>query len=109
MKKTFILLFTFSFLLNACGKPISTNDINTDITIKTKQTIPIPNTTPTEVTVNYIATDSAINTTTIKKSYTSTEVSEHLNGSSCWLILDGKVYDVTLFISQHPGGEAILK
>lgn len=105
MKKTFIILFTFSFLLTACGKPISTTEIKTDTTIKSDQTINVPKIIPTEVTAN----DISIDTTVIKKSYTSTEVAEHSNRSSCWLILDNKVYDVTLFIAKHPSGVAILK
>lgn len=44
-----------------------------------------------------------------KKSYTAADVATHSNASSCWLILDAKVYDVTKFIPSHPGGEAILK
>lgn len=33
------------------------------------------------------------------------EVSEHNKTSSCWLSIDGSVYDVTSFLSSHPGGE----
>lgn len=27
---------------------------------------------------------------------------------SCWIEIDGNVYDVTEFLYEHPGGEAIL-
>lgn len=37
------------------------------------------------------------------------EVPKHTNMSSCWMIIDGKVYDLTKFISQHPGGNRILQ
>ncbi len=38
------------------------------------------------------------------------EVGEHNSENSCYTIIDGKVYDLTSWISQHPGGkEAILK
>lgn len=43
------------------------------------------------------------------KSYTAAEVATHSTASSCWLILDAKVYDVTKFIPSHPGGNEILK
>lgn len=41
--------------------------------------------------------------------YTTTDVSSHDNRADCWLILSGKVYNVTDFISKHPGGNEILK
>ncbi|KAJ1351596.1 hypothetical protein KIN20_007678 [Parelaphostrongylus tenuis] len=38
------------------------------------------------------------------------EVQLHSTAESCWIILDGKVYDVSTFLSEHPGGgEAILE
>jgi cytochrome b involved in lipid metabolism len=36
-------------------------------------------------------------------------VSAHDSETDCWIVLEGKVYDVTPFISSHPGGEAILE
>ena len=42
--------------------------------------------------------------------YTLEEVSEHNNEKSLWLVVDGKVYDVTSFLEKHPGGRnAFLK
>ncbi len=32
------------------------------------------------------------------------EVSLHKSEESCWVILDGKVLDVTSYLQQHPGG-----
>jgi cytochrome b involved in lipid metabolism len=32
------------------------------------------------------------------------EVAKHNNSSSCWMVISGKVYDVTTAISSHPGG-----
>ncbi|CAE6429727.1 unnamed protein product [Rhizoctonia solani] len=36
------------------------------------------------------------------------EVATHNTPQSCWIIVSGKVYDVTEFLSEHPGGSAIL-
>ncbi|KAI1504067.1 FMN-dependent dehydrogenase-domain-containing protein [Biscogniauxia marginata] len=36
------------------------------------------------------------------------EITKHRTTSSCWLVIDGKVYDVTSYLSRHPGGPAIL-
>jgi|GEM_PF-1631609 len=44
-----------------------------------------------------------------KTTFTVAEVAEHASESDCWLILSGKVYEVTEFIPSHPGGKAILK
>jgi hypothetical protein len=33
-------------------------------------------------------------------------VSAHNSQSSCWSAIDGKVYDLTDWIRQHPGGAA---
>ncbi|XP_016966396.1 uncharacterized protein LOC108035329 [Drosophila biarmipes] len=30
------------------------------------------------------------------------------NGKPCWLIIKGNVYDVTKFLSEHPGGGDVL-
>ena len=37
------------------------------------------------------------------------ELAKHDNIQNCWLLIDGKVYDVTNFISTHPGGLAIVQ
>ena len=36
------------------------------------------------------------------------EVAKHNDKKSCWIVLDSKVYDVTSFLSEHPGGAAII-
>ena len=41
-------------------------------------------------------------------SYTITEVATHNLEADCWMVIEGKVYDVTKFIPGHPGGKAIL-
>ena len=39
-----------------------------------------------------------------KNAYTMAVVASHNSGSSCWTAINGKVYDVTGWINQHPGG-----
>jgi len=36
--------------------------------------------------------------------YTLTEIAPHSSESDCWIIVRGKVYDVTTYIPSHPGG-----
>ncbi|KAG1367716.1 cytochrome B5-like protein [Cocos nucifera] len=42
------------------------------------------------------------------KTYTKEEVSLHNKRDDCWIIVKGKVYDVTPYVEEHPGGDAIL-
>lgn len=42
--------------------------------------------------------------------FTRAQIAKHNTDKDCWLIVDGKVYDVTDFIDEHPGGyEAVMK
>ncbi|KAI2780112.1 FMN-dependent dehydrogenase-domain-containing protein [Daldinia loculata] len=36
------------------------------------------------------------------------ELAKHNTPSSCWIVVSGKVYDVTPYLGDHPGGPAIL-
>ncbi|OBZ69492.1 Cytochrome b2, mitochondrial [Grifola frondosa] len=36
------------------------------------------------------------------------EVAQHNTRESCWIIVHGKVYDVTEFLPEHPGGSKII-
>lgn len=39
---------------------------------------------------------------------TRDEVQTHDNADDCWIIIHGKVYDVTKFLAEHPGGEKVI-
>ncbi len=43
------------------------------------------------------------------KYYTAAEVALHTSTQSCWSIVNGKVYDLTSWISRHPGGSGAIK
>ncbi|GMI71803.1 cytochrome B5 isoform B, ARABIDOPSIS CYTOCHROME B5 ISOFORM B [Hibiscus trionum] len=43
-----------------------------------------------------------------EKLFTLAQVSEHNKPKDCWLIINGKVYDVTNFLEDHPGGDEVL-
>ena len=40
--------------------------------------------------------------------YTTEEVNKHNTKEDCWLIIKGRVYNVTEFLSIHPGGSSIV-
>ncbi|KAL4796156.1 FMN-dependent dehydrogenase-domain-containing protein [Aspergillus venezuelensis] len=44
----------------------------------------------------------------MSKVFDAAEVAKHNTKESCWVILYGKVYDVTDFLSEHPGGSKII-
>lgn len=37
-----------------------------------------------------------------------TELSSHNTEKDCWMAINGKVYDVTKFLDEHPGGFDIM-
>ncbi|XP_032458518.1 cytochrome b5 isoform X1 [Phocoena sinus] len=43
------------------------------------------------------------------KYYTLEEIQKHNHSKSTWLILHYKVYDLTKFLEEHPGGEEVLR
>ncbi|XP_045817245.1 cytochrome b5 [Trifolium pratense] len=45
---------------------------------------------------------------TLSNFYTIKDVSEHKAKDDCWIIVDGKVYDVTKYLDDHPGGDDVI-
>ena len=43
-----------------------------------------------------------------RKVLNGNEVAQHASKESCWVIIKGKVYDVTEYLEKHPGGSQIL-
>jgi cytochrome b involved in lipid metabolism/F0F1-type ATP synthase membrane subunit c/vacuolar-type H+-ATPase subunit K len=40
---------------------------------------------------------------------TATEVAKHNTGTDCWSVVGGNVFDLTSYVSSHPGGAAVIK
>jgi cytochrome b involved in lipid metabolism len=60
-------------------------------------TTPTPTPTPTKTTPKPTS-----------KSYTAAQVATHKTGSDCWSIINKKVYNLTSYVSSHPGGSAVI-
>ena len=43
-----------------------------------------------------------------EKEFALEEVQKHVSRDDCWLIIGGRVFDVSTFINDHPGGPALL-
>mmetsp|Transcript_13770 Transcript_13770/g.34631 ORF Transcript_13770/g.34631 Transcript_13770/m.34631 type:complete len:480 (+) Transcript_13770:121-1560(+) len=44
----------------------------------------------------------------MSKSVSWSELSKHSTAQDCWVALHGKVYDVTQFLAEHPGGAKVI-
>lgn len=44
----------------------------------------------------------------MSQKYSPSEISVHSTKKDCWLVIHGKVYDVSTFMEDHPGGEEAL-
>ncbi|EKX31560.1 hypothetical protein GUITHDRAFT_98775 [Guillardia theta CCMP2712] len=40
--------------------------------------------------------------------YSSADLELHKTKEDCWMAIHGKVYDVTKFLIEHPGGEEVM-
>ncbi|MEY5023852.1 MAG: hypothetical protein RL569_765 [Actinomycetota bacterium] len=42
-------------------------------------------------------------------SFSAAEVAKHNSATNCWSVVNGKVYDLTSYVSSHPGGSSVIK
>ncbi|KAK6731845.1 hypothetical protein RB195_007977 [Necator americanus] len=42
------------------------------------------------------------------KEISLSEVEKHSTVESCWIVMEGKVYDVSKFLNEHPGGAEVI-
>ncbi len=71
-------------------------DTTTSVTVSPGTTTGTPGTTPTPTPVP------------TPTSYTLAQVATHSSAASCWAAINGKVYNLTSWIRQHPGGQTAI-
>jgi cytochrome b involved in lipid metabolism len=69
----------------------------TSPTQATAVTTPVPPSTPTTPSVTPPAT-----------TITLAQVAQHSTTNDCWMVIQGKVYNVSTYIGRHPGGNTIV-
>lgn len=42
------------------------------------------------------------------KTYSLSDVTQHATEDDCWMAIEGKVYDLTAYISEHPAGASTM-
>ncbi|CAK7326226.1 unnamed protein product [Dovyalis caffra] len=45
---------------------------------------------------------------TLSKLYKMQEAAQHNTPQDCWVVIDGKVYDVGSYLDEHPGGDDVI-
>ena len=122
MKTTLSLLVLFFVVLGG-GYLLSTrSQPNTPVAVVTpaqKSATTTQGTTPAPVTPPKTSTGSGQGSTgtgtgsgstggTTAGTYTSAQVATHNTSGSCWTSINGSVYNLTTWISQHPGGQGAI-
>ena len=44
----------------------------------------------------------------ILRTISYSELQEHTTEDSCWVLIDGQVYDATSILDSHPGGKGVI-
>jgi hypothetical protein len=108
----------YSFLITARAKSsitVAVGDREVPGTVTRGALPPVPTSTPTP-TPTPTATPSPTPTATpsptptvAKSGYTMADVRANATPAKCWTAIDGNVYDLTRWISSHPGGASPIR
>jgi cytochrome b involved in lipid metabolism len=65
-------------------------------------------TSPSTNPLNESQSTTNSSTTNVSSTFTAAQVATHSKPADCWLIISGKVYNITNFLDQHPGGADVI-
>lgn len=77
--------------------------------VKSPSPAPTPVASPTPTAVASASPTPTPTPTTTQRSYSAKDLATNNSANSCWSAIDGKVYDLTQWISLHPGGPSAIK
>ncbi len=97
-----IIILLLTFTLSARK---TTTDSQNQIPNPSGEVTPTATSTPNTSGIN-VDLNTSVGT---EKSYTMAEVAKHSTKADCWTAVNGNVYDLTSFVTKHPGGDKILK
>lgn len=94
------------YYIGTLGEPVDGNGQIAQLSVSPRA---VPRSVPGQTTVNRpLYTTPAVapvnNAATAQVSLTLAEVATHNTLQNCWIVVSGTVYDVTRYISSHPGG-----
>lgn len=95
----FILLAGFAYIIYN-GRPVM-HLAQENLAQETTSTATNSSENPTEVPSQ---AGEGTQTASTSDTYTLAQVQSHNSQQSCWSTIDGNVYDLTTWISRHPGG-----
>jgi hypothetical protein len=100
----------YSFLITARAKAsitVAVGDREVPGTVSRGVVARTPTPTPTSTRA---AAPTPTPTSTVSKSgYTMADVRANATPAKCWSAIDGNVYDLTSWISSHPGGASVIR
>lgn len=68
-----------------------------------------PTTYVTDTENGAVTTDTTTGeTSTTTPSYTQAEIASHKDATSCYTVISGSVYDLTMWVNMHPGGKGAI-
>lgn len=72
-------------------------------------TTPITSVTTPPATASTVVVTPPQTTTPKSNTYSLADVAKHAKASDCWMVVDTGVFDVTTYVTRHPGGARIVQ
>ncbi|GJQ84112.1 hypothetical protein Trydic_g12085 [Trypoxylus dichotomus] len=64
--------------------------------------------TPTKHEFNYVNSNGKLRNENTPEEFSLEEIADHDNVRDCWIVVYDRIYDITGFIKEHPGGADVL-